>query len=43
MATAMMLLHAVPEFSFTVDADTHKVNFCNFVPLLSFTVTDHEG
>jgi hypothetical protein len=42
MATAMMLLHAVFEFSFTVDADMRRANFCIFGSLLSFTVANHE-
>jgi hypothetical protein len=43
MTTAMMILNATFEFSFTVDVDVHKADFCNFGSLLSFAVTDHWG
>jgi hypothetical protein len=39
MVTAMMLLHAMLEFSFT---DEHRTNFSNFGSLLGFAVTDHD-
>jgi hypothetical protein len=42
MATAMMLLHTMFEFSFTSDVDMRQTNFCNFGLMLSFAVTDHE-
>jgi hypothetical protein len=42
MATAMVLLSAMFELSFTVDVHMRQAHFCNFGSFLSFAVTDHE-
>jgi hypothetical protein len=42
MATAIMLLHALFEFLFTVDVHMHEANFCNLGSLFSFAMTVHE-
>jgi hypothetical protein len=42
MATAVMLLHAVCEFLFTVDIDTNQAIFHNLGSFLQLAVTDHE-
>jgi hypothetical protein len=42
MATAMALLSAMFEFSFTVDVHMRQANFCNIGSLLSFAVNGHK-
>jgi hypothetical protein len=40
--TAMMILRATFQFTFTVDVHMPQAHFCNFGSLLSFATTDHE-